>query len=348
MDIMILDTPTPQRMPILKRLEEIARQPMHVYYLYDHDFGRGWGDVDVGTGSVLKSLRKRWALARDLRSPDLRVVCLFGYRGWIRIFAAMTARLRGARVVVRSDSNIRDEAERPRWRRLAKRVYLRLILGDAEVWTIGSANARYWSALGFHRQVLIPYTVPILPRRSQREAELTSNWLNYEFVVAYVGRLERAKGLEDLLAAWASFRVELPGARAARLVICGSGPLKRMVQDFAANSRMDCDYLGSLEHSQLGSVYANCNVVVVPSRAEPWGLVVNEALGYGARVIASDRVGAADDLINAGNGRRFQAADIVALTDCLRLEYYSSRQRVTPPPALDIADLMHDALRSKG
>lgn len=343
MDILITDTPTPQRAPVLERLERIASHPVHVYFLYDHDFGRGWGDLNVGSGTVLRSARDVRRLLSDLISANLGVVCLFGYRGWVRVLAALVARLRRRPVVLRSDSNIKSEEERPKWRRALKRAYLRLLLGNAEVWTIGTSNARYWSALGFHRQVLIPYVVPIPPARSEREEELLRPVQDFEFVVGYVGRLHPSKGVNDLIDAWAGFRAELPRAPGA-LLVCGSGELDDRVREFAA-AETTCHPLGALAHADLGSVYARCNVIVVPSSApEPWGLVVNEALAYGARVIASDKVGAADDLIDASNGQRFPAGNVAALTECLKAEFARDRSRATPPPLPDVAAMMHARL----
>ena len=41
-------------------------------------------------------------------------------------------------------------------------------------------------------------------------------------------------------------------------------------------------------------------MLVVPSLYEPWGLVAHEGLASGLPVIATDQVGAADDLIEPG------------------------------------------------
>lgn len=319
---------------------------MHVYFLGDQDAARGWGEVPTGSGTVLNSLPQLKRLARDLFSPELGVVCLFGYRGWIRIVAALVTRLRGAGLVLRSDSNILDEQDRPRWRRLAKRLYLHLLLGNPEIWTIGTTNARYWSALGFHRQVRIPYVVPTVPARSADEATLLDAHTRKDFVVGFVGRLVESKGVEDLLQAWAEFRQRVEPSEVA-LLVCGAGVLESKVLGYAA-TEPTCRPLGALSHLELGSVYAHCDAVVVPSRSEPWGLVVNEALSYGTRVIASDRVGAADDLITAENGRRFPAGDVASLLRCLQDEHRRDRSRVAPLPVVDVASLMHARLRAHG
>jgi glycosyltransferase involved in cell wall biosynthesis len=58
---------------------------------------------------------------------------------------------------------------------------------------------------------------------------------------------------------------------------------------------------------------------VLPSRYDGWGVVVNQALGAGLPIIASDQVGAAHDLITPGeNGFPFPAGDVTALGEMMR------------------------------
>ena len=67
-----------------------------------------------------------------------------------------------------------------------------------------------------------------------------------------------------------------------------------------------------------GLSHAAADLFVLPSRHEPWGVVVNEALAAGLPVVLSDRVGAAADLLVDGeNGRLVPAGDAVALANAL-------------------------------
>jgi glycosyltransferase involved in cell wall biosynthesis len=60
-------------------------------------------------------------------------------------------------------------------------------------------------------------------------------------------------------------------------------------------------------------------VFVLPSRHEPWGLIVHEVMNAGRPVIVSDDVGCQPDLIADGvEGCVFPAGDVAALTDSLR------------------------------
>jgi glycosyltransferase involved in cell wall biosynthesis len=56
-------------------------------------------------------------------------------------------------------------------------------------------------------------------------------------------------------------------------------------------------FLGFVNQSQLPAVYASADLMVLPSEYEPFAVVVNEAMCCGCPVAASDRVGAARDLV---------------------------------------------------
>ena len=77
-------------------------------------------------------------------------------------------------------------------------------------------------------------------------------------------------------------------------------------------------FTGFRNQSELPSFYSLCDVFVLPSLLEPWGLVVNEVMTAGRAVVASDQVGAVFDLIRDGeNGYVFPAGDVDALTTSL-------------------------------
>jgi glycosyltransferase involved in cell wall biosynthesis len=126
--------------------------------------------------------------------------------------------------------------------------------------------------------------------------------------IGYVGRLEPEKGLPDLLAA---LRILDERGIAYRLTVVGEGSL-------------DVPSRGQVPNAELPRVYNDLDVVVVPSRlvpefAEPWSLAVNEAMGCGAVVVASDAVGAVQDgLVTHGEtGLVFPHGDVRALAEAL-------------------------------
>jgi glycosyltransferase involved in cell wall biosynthesis len=72
------------------------------------------------------------------------------------------------------------------------------------------------------------------------------------------------------------------------------------------------------------------DVFVLPSKEEPWGMVVAEAMCFGLPVITSDRVGAAMDLVKDGyNGFIFPAGNSKELANCIeKLINLSSEERL--------------------
>jgi glycosyltransferase involved in cell wall biosynthesis len=78
-------------------------------------------------------------------------------------------------------------------------------------------------------------------------------------------------------------------------------------------------YAGFQPPDALPQFFAQADVFVLPSRYDGWGVVVNQALGAGLPIIASDQVGAAFELIRASeNGFIFPAGDTNALAAAMR------------------------------
>ena len=78
-------------------------------------------------------------------------------------------------------------------------------------------------------------------------------------------------------------------------------------------------FCGFRNQSELRRFFDLATVFVLPSRHEPWGLIVNEVMNAGRAVIVSDDVGCQPDLIKDGvEGCVFPAGDVAALTDALR------------------------------
>ena len=124
----------------------------------------------------------------------------------------------------------------------------------------------------------------------------------------YVGRLDREKGLDVLLRAFS----DVPG----KLVLVGSGSEESHLRALAGTR---VEFTGAVPYENVPRLYARADVFVLPSRSEPWGMVLNEAAASGLPLIATTESGAAFDLIEDGeNGFRVPAGDEAALRGALR------------------------------
>ena len=76
-------------------------------------------------------------------------------------------------------------------------------------------------------------------------------------------------------------------------------------------------FCGFVNQSGLPDCYLACDIVVLPSRREAWGLVINEALHAGCAVVMSDTVGCQHEFGHWDKARVFAQGSAPALADAI-------------------------------
>jgi glycosyltransferase involved in cell wall biosynthesis len=137
-----------------------------------------------------------------------------------------------------------------------------------------------------------------------------------EHLVAFVGRLDAAKGAPFLMRAWDAFRVRRPRSP-LRLVVAGGGDLSGIVSRWATG-HPTVTVAGHVSRSEVSNILARSRAVVVPSQwEETFGMVAVEAMAAGTAPIASAH-GAFPELVTPGSdGALFAPTDLDALVDIL-------------------------------
>jgi glycosyltransferase involved in cell wall biosynthesis len=134
--------------------------------------------------------------------------------------------------------------------------------------------------------------------------------------VLFVGRLVDIKRPLDIAQAVA--RLAAAG-QPVELVVAGAGGLQRQMEEAARTGGIDVRFLGFVNQSKLPSVYASCDVVVLSSITETWGLVINEAMACGVPAVVSEGVGCGPDLIEPGvTGAVAPVGDVSALASAIQ------------------------------
>ena len=132
----------------------------------------------------------------------------------------------------------------------------------------------------------------------------------------YVGRLLRLKGIDLLLRALAN----LPGKR---LTIIGDGPersrLQRLARRIHVNERITWE--GNHTGPQVAKFIASSSLLVLPSRKDGWGAVINEALMLGTPVVCSSACGASDLIRRTFLGSVFRSGDVADLANKMMLSF---------------------------
>jgi glycosyltransferase involved in cell wall biosynthesis len=134
--------------------------------------------------------------------------------------------------------------------------------------------------------------------------------------LAYVGRIDRQKGIDTAVAALAY----LPPA--ATLTVWGTGDERYIAEmrDLAAGLGVSerVRFEGFAADDTLRSAYADADAVVFPVRwNEPFGLVPLEAMGMGRPVITTSRGGTAEFVRDQANALVFAPDDARGLAACV-------------------------------
>ncbi len=135
-------------------------------------------------------------------------------------------------------------------------------------------------------------------------------------VILFCAKLQPWKRPADLLRAFAQADLAK-----ALLIFAGDGAQREELEKETKERNLSdrVRFLGFTNQSELPSLYVGADLLVLPSDYEPFGLVVNEAMLCGCPVVASDRVGAARDLILPINPSFiYPCGDVAALSVLLQ------------------------------
>ena len=280
----------------------------------------GWQGVLAGVWAALRILLWR---------PD--VVLIYAYSPSFISTASSLLALAQVPILLRADTS--DEA----YTRSAVKSWLRDRLLSAYytrftwIFPIGAESYRHFLRLGVppsrlrtityavDQTVIPPITEPEPPRQGVLRLGFVGKFTPVKDPLI-IPRALAHLGQEDLN------RLSFSGA--------GAGPLLSSCRKSLEPLLPRVEFTGFLNQSQLTSFYRRIDLLILPSvQGEVWGLVVNEALSQGVRVIVSDRVGCRHDLVlTSEHGWVFPAGQSRALARSIRLALRAWPWPRTPQP----------------
>jgi glycosyltransferase involved in cell wall biosynthesis len=299
---LLTEIPAPYRIPLFNALAQ--RLELSIVFLRDSNPERPYeGHVDERRfewhtlGGTELTLRGRWVVVNHgllgrLRGSDVVVV-----GGWNQpAFWAAAAWCKARRVplVVWVESTAADD----RSGRLE--AAKRRLLGVVRFIVPGEASRAYLVALG------VPESAIAVAPNAVDAGIFSSGTRTRDdgrVRLVAVGRLSPEKGLDVLVEAVRGLPVELE--------IAGVGPEEERLRALAGDN---VTFRGWVARDELPDLYANADVAVMPSRSDPWGLVLNEAALAGLPLVSTTAAGAAWEVIEDGvNGFRVPPDDVPAL-----------------------------------
>lgn len=348
----LVSHPIQYQAPMLRHIAAHPRIDLTVFFLSDHSVRQfedpGFGvpvrwDVPLLDGYrhvFLPALGGKnrlsfwrpfvYGLRRQLKAEQFDALWLHGYAHQANLWALAVAKRLGIKVLLRGESHLKSQSASSTMLFVKNLVLPRLFKSVDAFLAIGSLNRDYYLHYGVSKDRIfaMPYAVDnaffqkkIDEARPNREALRSDLDLQPgRPIILYVSKFKRRKRAGDLLEAY--IRLSPDGVHEPKpyLLFVGDGEerfaLERRVKQLGWNS---VRFLGFKNQTELPQYYDLCDVFVLPSENEPWGLVVNEVMNAGKPVIVSDQVGAGADLVKDGEtGFVVPVGDVARLADCLR------------------------------
>ena len=128
--------------------------------------------------------------------------------------------------------------------------------------------------------------------------------------ILFVGRLEKRKGIDHLLAAYKMIKTDLVNSR---LILVGANTRwsQKIVGQIDNKLKRDIVFVGSVSDSELPSYYATADIFCSPATGrESFGIVLLEAMAMGKPIMASNITGYANVVTHKSEGLLAAPADV--------------------------------------
>lgn len=255
----------------------------------------GWQDQPMGEREYFVSSISE--ARRQLPDHNQRILFVPGYWGW------MVWKLVFHCLLHRQPWILVTECSRGGWGTWPLRKLMAILANRwaLQVMGIGEKACREFERLGVRKEKIgwTAYATPEPP-----ESALTaSRGEGCTFV--YAGALTERKACDLLAAVWPKIHEQAP---AAKLRIVGEGPLK---DRFLGLSSVELH--GAVSPEKIYDEIAGGDVILLPSRYDPWGVALMEGAICGMAMIGSDATNSAELIEDGVNGLKVKAGDEASL-----------------------------------
>lgn len=241
------------------------------------------------------------------REPHIVVLCGWLFHPYIRL--VKSGQLKQARVVLGMDTPWRGTFAQ----RLAKFRLAGLVKKLDAVVTSGERSGEYARRIGVPesriRSGYYGFDHELFSAIAWKRLRGTKQWPR-QFL--FVGRYVPQKDLSTLMKAYSSYRASV--SRPWGLTCCGAGVEGRLLA--GVTGVVDA---GFTSPNDLPDVFSRHGALILPSRFEPWGVVVAEAAASGLPVVCTSACGAAHELVRPYyNGLVVAPQDVAGLARAMR------------------------------
>jgi glycosyltransferase involved in cell wall biosynthesis len=235
-------------------------------------------------------------------SPDVIISAEMGARTLLAIvFRKLNPH---SRLIIWAEAAESTESGRGWARQLARKIFVRN--ADALL-AVGASAVKYLNGIGAPAAKIfkIAYTTDVerfaanpLTRPTERARRLL-----------YCGQFVERKGLIPFLLILSVWARDHPN-QTVNIALAGDGPLREVLATLPLAANVKLELLGVFQYDDLPGIYGSAGIFVLPTLADTWAVVVNEALVAGLPVLGSTYAEAVEELIIDGrNGWIFRPDD---------------------------------------
>lgn len=244
----------------------------------------------------------------DNIKPDLVYVSGWMDKGYLHV--ARYLKRKGITVVAGSDTQWKGN-----FRQIIAAVIFPITLKKSFnfIWVAGPYQYEYAKKLGFKKQEIIfnCLSADVSLFNDAYGMAQNNKIQHYPHCFLFVGRFEKIKGLELLVKAWGNLKNE---RKNWKLCLIGNGPLKSHLTNLP-----DIIVKDFMQPEKLIEEIRNAGCFILPSKEEPWGLVLHEFSVAGLPIICSGACGASPEFVVSNyNGYIFETNNIQDLEEKIK------------------------------
>lgn len=308
--LFLVNIPSPYRVDFFNELGKLCDLTVLYERKIASDRNENWVSSNSNSFKEIflngKNIRKDTAfnpgIIKYLKRDLFDLIVIGGYSTPTGMFAIEYCRLKKIPFILNADGGMVNEE-----RKIKYQMKKHFISGASAWLSTGTNTSNYLLHYGAKKEktYIYPFTsifeknVINSPLPSQEKSEFKKKLgIENKPTAIAVGQFIHRKGFDTLINSWATVKDEY------NLLIIGGGEkeqeLNEQIKELSLKNVMLLDFMSS---TQLMEYYKACDLFILPTREDIWGLVVNEAMASGLPVITTDKCVSGLELIeNYENG----------------------------------------------
>ncbi|MBE3144715.1 MAG: glycosyltransferase [Planctomycetes bacterium] len=303
--LILNDIPTPWREPVFERVYHKLGGAVRVVYFKNNEKRRLWSfslgnhpktvlrDLTFTTGGTERFFNPGIIPFLLYQRPRIALIatCLKDPSGWL---ALIICRIMGTKIALLDDSWLGRDRDINSLQELARRIVYNCF-GHAFVGT----SRQTLTMFKYYNHRLAPeqfFLSHLVADNDFFLGQLSGKCLERRYDVMFSGRIVPVKNPEFFASVCAGIKAQIGRCR---VLIIGEGQedLKAAMRSIFKKHNVEYEFAGFIPHSDLPDYYAQAKLLLLPTSADCWGVVINEAMVAGTPVVTTEMTAAAGELV---------------------------------------------------